>query len=106
MSFKIVGEHTPNHSVKSLCVTCRHAQIVKGQRADESITLCGGGKGMESWRVRMHVSSCTDYDDKSRPPLWEMEKIAWRFSVDRASKRAGFMNPKEFKKRHPDESDD
>lgn len=98
---------TPNHSDPSLCVTCRESFIVRGQR--DQIVLCNAGRGMTPLAVPPVVTSCNQYDDKRQPPMWEMEKIAWRISADTTSRKAGFnaetkidiLSPAEHKAKHP-----
>jgi len=51
------------------------------------------------------VRSCNDYEDKGQPALWQMEKIAWRFSVDNKRKAAGFLTPAQWKALGKDEDD-
>jgi hypothetical protein len=52
------------------------------------------------------------YDDKRRPAMWEMEKIAWRVMVNREKQQIGFgptsprvdvLSPADFKEKFPDE---
>lgn len=98
------GGDTPIHSQTSLCLSCRCSQVTHGQSLDEDIVLCHN-RGSEPWRVRIRVSECSDYEDKSLSPLWEMEKIAWRVSADKLSGRIGFLDPKQYKVKHPNEDD-
>jgi hypothetical protein len=50
-------------------------------------------------RIIYPVRSCSDYDDKRIPSLWQMEKVAWRFSADNRKKTAGFLGPAAWKDR-------
>ena len=50
-------------------------------------------------RVTWKVTFCNDYEDKRLPSLWQMEKVAWRFSIDQKKKTAGFVDPKKWKEK-------
>ncbi len=87
---------TPDFSAGSLCRTCRNGQVVKGRKFNEHITYCHS-HGTDSTRITYQVASCTDYDDKRIPSLWQLEKIAWRFSIDNKKKTTGFYRPDDWK---------
>jgi len=64
-------------SGKSLCVSCKHSVVVRGQNCEEVI-LCedafySHGNGLVPFRV----ASCTSFRDKNHPEKHEMEAIAW-----------------------------
>lgn len=102
MSFVIKGPHTASTSEPPLCQSCEHSHIMKGVRSAEAATFClifyGGAH-----RIDWHITECSNYHDSRKPRLSELEKIAWRFSADRASRKVGFMTPAEFKAAYPDE---
>jgi hypothetical protein len=83
---------TPKFGQPSLCATCRAGQNVTGPRFRDSATFCRLN-GMEAISMPQPVYTCSDYDDRRQPSLWQLEKIAWRFSVDEKRKTAGFYNP-------------
>lgn len=80
--------------------------IIRGQR--DHIVLCNATHSMAPLAVPPVVTSCNQYDDKRRPPMYEMEKIAWRISADTTSRKAGFnaepkidiLSPAEYKQKH------
>ncbi len=39
------------------------------------------------------VVECTNYDDKSIIPLYEMKAIAWVLRTDKSGKKIGFVDP-------------
>lgn len=91
VQFKILGQ-TPK-SGKALCVTCKRAKIIKGQRFEELI-LChifngSGTTGSRGGVVPFRVAECSEYHPMNRPWLHEMEDMAW---IIEARKRgpAGF----------------
>lgn len=94
----------PSHG-QSRCVTCSHSQIVQGSRESEKVTTCHFNFSYPR-HVTWHVTECSTYEDKTRPNLFAMEKIAWKFSPDRGSRRAGILSPDDWRKQHPDEGDD
>lgn len=42
--------------------------------------------------------SCTAYDDKRRPQMYEMEEMAWIVRTDRKKGVIGFVSPEDMKK--------
>lgn len=95
MPIKVV-QGTPNFSEPSLCLSCRCAQNVTGLRQNDSFTLCRM-HGMDAIRIQQPVVTCSEYDDRRLPQLWQLEKIAWRFSIDDRKKTAGFITPQAWK---------
>lgn len=96
---------TPNHSEASLCASCSNAQRIQGERMTEQVTLCHTRGSDPARQITWHVVECSDYENKSLPSLWQMEKIAWRFSVDDKRKTAGFMSPAQWKAKGHDPDD-
>ena len=92
---------TPQHGGNSLCRRCRDAQIVTERHTGRMRQYCQS-RG-EVKEIPWNVSDCTEFDDKAKPALWQMEKIAWRFRVDDKRRTAGFLTPREFAEKHPDE---
>lgn len=80
MRLKIRGG-TVQHGESSLCVTCRHATIVKGQSLREEIVRCDRlSTGHDL--VRFPVTFCSGYSDRRQPSLREMEDLAWILRTD------------------------
>lgn len=111
MSQNKVYRGTPNHSEKSLCVSCRNGQYTRNVDGTER-TLCRAGGYAEPIFVTHGIQLCSMYDDKRRPAMWEMEKIAWRVMVNREKQQIGFgptsprvdvLSPADFKEKFPDE---
>jgi hypothetical protein len=98
MRLKVRGG-TVQHGETSLCVTCRHATIVKGRSFSEEIVQCGrlsSGNDL----IRFAVTSCSGYSDRRHPSLWEMEDIAWILRTDPKRTQIGFVQAREL---DPDE---
>jgi hypothetical protein len=100
----IVRDGTPNFTQTSLCRSCRNAHILEGLKAEDTHVFCHSrNAGYPPMRVTWTVTKCNDHENKATPTLWDMEKIAWRFSKDtRGGRGAGFLTPKEYKTRYPD----
>jgi hypothetical protein len=96
---------TPDFSKPSLCLSCRCAQNVSGHRLNDSFTICRIG-GTDAVRMPQPVVKCSEYDDQAAAPLWQLEKIAWRFSVDDKKKTAGFLKPNEWRSKVKSEGGD
>ena len=85
-----VNNGTPIHD-PSLCDTCTNAHIVRGYRASEKLVSCGAHEPASP--VLFSVRDCTDFRDRTRQSLWEMEKIAWVLAPQGSKRRAGFTPP-------------
>jgi hypothetical protein len=72
----------------SLCETCQHVHKLEGFREAEELVICNFT--YPSHPVPFAVRTCTDYAEKARASLREMQKIAWTISVDGAKQKAGF----------------
>jgi hypothetical protein len=66
---------TADHTQRSLCETCRWSTVIRGKRLGEEIVECYQlSEGNR--RIPFAVMTCSDYIDRNRPSLEEMEKIA------------------------------
>jgi hypothetical protein len=72
----------------SLCDTCRHAHIEQGYRASEKVVICNAVN--LAHQIKFPVRECTDYIDRTRQSLWQMERIAWVLSPRGPKCKAGF----------------
>ena len=86
MRLKIRGG-TVEHGQPSLCLTCRYATIVKGQRLRDEIVECS----RLGERIRFSVSSCNGYIDRTHPTIREMEDVAWVLRSDTRQNTIGFV---------------
>jgi len=70
-----VRNGTPDQGQQSLCETCRWSTVIRGKRMTEKIVECfqltDGNR-----RVPFVVAACTDYADRTRLSLREMQEIA------------------------------
>jgi hypothetical protein len=80
MSFKIING-TPK-SGKSLCLTCKHGKVVKGQECQE-VLFCSSvfSKNYSYGYVPFRISECAEYHPSNMPWLHEMENMAWKIEA-------------------------
>jgi hypothetical protein len=87
---------------ESLCRTCRSAHIQKGFRESEESIFCNFGTLRA---VPFKVAECTDYENRTVPYRWELEKMALLIHVDPARKRAGFKAEAGFAGHYEEDED-
>lgn len=63
-------------TVKSLCLSCRNAQVVKGLNFEHLIYCSEIGWGSTA-KINFTVTECSKYDDKSHPSLADYYKTGW-----------------------------
>lgn len=79
----------------SLCETCARSFIARGARENEVLVVCQAL--YPERRMHFRVRECSDYAEKGKLTLRQMEDIAWSL-LPRGSKReTGFQPPKELK---------
>jgi hypothetical protein len=106
MRVKIEGG-TARENEPALCLSCRHATIIRGTNLHEEIIDCGLLEGRES-RITFAVRSCSGYSDRRLPSLWHLEQIAWVLRTGRGARKIGFVPARElkFELRHVLDEDD
>lgn len=90
MKFKINGA-TPKGG-KTICLSCKQAQIVKSQNCQELIACKAGIFYASSGIVPWKVAECSSYHPTNVPWLHEMEQIAWKVEA-RKRGPSGFQVP-------------
>ena len=107
MRLKIHGG-TVQHGEQSLCLTCRHATVVKGRNLREEIIQCARLSSGHDL-VPFPVTSCSGYSDRRQPSIREMEDIAWVLRTDASRKQIGFIQARQLKPKDryvlPDDED-
>ena len=78
-----------NHGRRSLCESCRSVTLIRGPRLGDEIVECSA-LSAQNRRVPFPVTSCSDYNDRNRPTLYEMEQIALILTVEPRRTMAGF----------------
>ena len=82
-------------NVPSLCETCARSFIARGLHENEELVVCQAL--YPERRIRFRVRECSEYAEKGKLTLSQMEDIAWSL-LPRGNKReAGFQPPKEMK---------
>jgi hypothetical protein len=95
MRIKIHGG-TARDDEPSLCLTCRHATIIRGKNLRDEIIECGL-LFREDSRMTFPVTSCSGYSDRRQPTLRQMEEIAWVLRTDRGKRPIGFVPARELR---------
>ena len=93
-----VDKGTPLHAARSLCETCSHSTIVKGEKLDEEVVVCHQ-IGMNGQRITFKVTECNSWEQKHRVRVSEMAKIAWIINTDTKVGPIGFMSPAKRKEK-------
>lgn len=73
-----VRNGTQEHSGENLCLSCRRSTWRKDRSGHTYIQCHAFERKVDSVTVE-----CSEYDDKGRPALWDMEKIAWVLMSDK-----------------------
>ena len=85
MSVHVKGG-TPLHG-PSLCETCVHSHVKRGYREGDVLVICVAAE--PAHRVPFPIRDCSVYRDKTRPSIYEMERMALTITP-RDPKRTGF----------------
>ena len=92
---------------KSLCSTCSHAQIIKGEAGSEQVTLCNQISFYAAKPVPFNVvTDCNKYNEEGRASKFDMEKTAYIIATDPRGKPIGFVNNQQYRKDHGLSNDD
>ena len=90
-----VKNGTPLHG-ESLCETCSRAHIARGFSESEKLVVCQAV--YPERRVPIKIRDCTNYLERKRQTLKQMEEIAWVLTPRGGKRKAGFVPAKELKK--------
>ncbi len=96
MRLKIEGG-TARDDEPPLCLSCRHATVIRGRNLHDEIIDCGQLYGRSS-RITFPVMSCSGYDDRRHATLRHLEQIAWVLRTERGSRKIGFVPARELKR--------
>jgi hypothetical protein len=91
-----VRNGTVSGSGSSLCATCRHSIVTRGQTLDEEIVHCRATP-MGIIRVTFKVTSCSAYMDERLPTFMEMMQDAWILQPGSRRRPAGFIRASELR---------
>jgi prophage tail gpP-like protein len=95
MVFK-VRDGTASGSGSTLCATCRHSIVVRGQTLDEEFVQCRATP-MGVTRVTFKVTSCSAYMDHKQPTYMEMMQEAWILQPGSKKRKAGFIRASDLR---------
>lgn len=95
MRFK-VHDGTAPAGASSLCTTCRHSIVTRGQTLEQEIVQCRATP-MRAVRVTFKVTSCTAYMDEKDRTYLEMLEDAWILQPATRKRRAGFVRASELR---------
>lgn len=86
-----VQDGTVRHGEASLCATCAHSKIIRGETLSERIVECHATV-MHGRVIPFRVTSCTAYADARQPSYMEMVRTAWILMPHPTKRRsAGFV---------------
>lgn len=90
---------TPNHGKDSLCKTCSHFKYRRGDSENSEQISC---RKFDDQAAIGHVTECSEFNEKGRLPLWDLQQMAHILIVD-PKKKFGFVRYNEWKKENEDE---
>lgn len=105
MKWRGVESGTPIHG-KSLCESCYCAHIMKGDAESEKITLCNASYNKPIEVPFRKITECSKYEERGKPSLFEMQKVAYVMITDPRGKPIGFKSNLEFRKQSGLDRDD
>ena len=80
----------------SLCESCVNGHIERGYRENEEMIICEAT--YFGHRVYFRVRECSNYTERKRQRLCDMEEIAWILEPRGGKRVAGFVAPGEERK--------
>jgi hypothetical protein len=86
-----VHNGTVAHTGKSLCETCRHATITRGQRIEDEIVRCEAQPMSPPVFIRFKVTECSAYVDSRLPTYSQLLEQAWILKPTSGRRTAGFV---------------
>lgn len=91
-----VRNGTVSSGDSSLCNTCRHATIIRGQTMDEEIVQCQATP-MTTTRIVFKVTSCSAYNDGRLPSYLQLMEQAWILQPGSKRRAAGFIRSRDLR---------
>lgn len=76
-----------------LCDSCSNGVVLRGPAESEEYVHCS----LMEKPIRMRVTECNRYIDRSQPSLWAMKEIAWVLQSDSKRQKIGFVTAKEWR---------
>jgi hypothetical protein len=91
-----VHKGTVLHTGRSLCDTCRHATITRGQRLEDEIVRCEA-QPMTTVLIRFKVTECSAYIDDRLPTYGQLLEQAWILKPTSGRRPAGFVRSSDLR---------
>ena len=82
-----------------LCDTCHSGVVRRGAAESDEHIFCT----IIEREVRTRVVECNRYDDRTKPSLWDLRKIAWVLQTDTKRQPIGFLRVRDWEKQHANE---
>lgn len=89
-----VFQGTRSVDAPRLCDSCSSGVVLRGPADSEEYVHCSE----MNKPVGMRVTECNRYVDRTHPPLWAMQEIAWVLQVDSKRQKMGFVSAKEWRR--------
>jgi hypothetical protein len=95
-----VFQGTRSVDAPRLCDSCSNGVVMRGPADSEEYIHCS----LMEKPIKMRVTECNRYVDRSKPSLWAMKEIAWVLQSDSKRQKIGFVTAKEWRKLNEDEN--
>ena len=89
-----VFQGTRSVDAPRLCDSCSNGVVMRGPADSEEYIHCS----LMEKPIKMRVTECNRYVDRSKPSLWAMKEIAWVLEADSRRQKIGFITAKEWRK--------
>ena len=88
----------PNYS--GICGSCRHGSLAESVGGQFLVRCDWFG-----WRIPGPIATCSRYDDRRTPSLFDMRRSAWILKTDDSRKAIGFVSNRQWRKSRDYQSD-
>ena len=100
MSTIKVFQGTRSIDAPRLCDSCSNGVVMRGPADSEEYIHCS----LMEKPIKMRVTECNRYVDRTKPSLWAMKEIAWVLQSDSKRQKIGFVTAKEWRKLNENEN--
>ena len=94
-----VFQGTRSVDAPRLCDSCSNGVVMRGPAESQEHVHCA----VMDKPIRMRVTECNRYIDRSQPSLWAMKEIAWVLQSDSKRQKIGFITAKQWRKMNENE---
>ena len=96
MRLNFKGNGFTTKSGRALCETCTHCHTAKGEKLDQSISICNFSR---PFPITFPIHDCTEYEERGRMSLPKMYQEAWELAQDKRTGTIGFFSKEDMRKR-------